>query len=178
MYRFESAPQDARHRATILFSGTAHAAAREARDLLAERYGVGAELWSVTSYKKLREEALAVERWNRLHPNAEPRVPLVTRLLAATKGPVVAVTDFMAMVPDQIARWVPRRLVTLGTDGFGRSDTREALRRFFETDTAAVTVATLSALSESGELEPALVGDAIEHLGVDPDIAPPWVRDL
>ena len=146
--------------------------------MLAERYGVAAELWSVTSYKKLREEALAVERWNRLHPEAEPKVPLVTRLLAVSRGPVVAVTDFMHAVPDQVSRWVPRRLVTLGTDGFGRSDTRQALRRFFETDADAVTIATLAALAEGGELEGALVADAIERAGVDPDTAPPWVRDL
>ena len=178
MYRFAEAPADGRHRATILFSGSAHGAAREARTMLAERYGVAAELWSVTSYKKLREEALAVERWNRLHPEAEPKVPLVTRLLAVSRGPVVAVSDFMHAVPDQVSRWVPRRLVTLGTDGFGRSDTRQALRRFFETDADAVTIATLAALAEGGELEGALVADAIERAGVDPDTAPPWVRDL
>ncbi len=178
MYRFEGAPDDGRHRATILFSGTAHGAAREARRVLSERYGVAAELWSATSYKKLREEALAVERWNRLHPDAEPRVPLVTRLLAATKGPIVAVSDFMTAVPDQVARWVPRRYVSLGTDGFGRSDTREALRRFFEVNAESVVVATLAALADGGAIDPSVVSDAIRRSSLDPESAPPWVRDL
>ena len=95
---------------------------------------MGAELWSATSYKKLREQALKVERWNRLHPEAEPRVPLVTKLLADSTGPIVAVTDFMKMVPDQVAKWMPRDFLVLGTDGYGRSDSRSALRRFFEID--------------------------------------------
>ena len=107
---------------------------------------MAAELWSATSYKRLREQALTTERWNRLHPDQAARTPRVTELLDDGEGPIVAVTDFMKAVPDQIARWVPagRRFVPLGTDGFGRSDTREALRRHFETDAPHVVVATLA----------------------------------
>ncbi len=177
MYRFAEAPSETRYRTTILFSGTAQKAAREAQQTLHDRYGVGAELWSVTSYKKLREEALEVERWNRLHPGQDRRSPLVSRLLSLTRGPIVAVTDYMHAVPDQISRWAPRRFITLGTDGYGRSDTREALRRFFETDGASVTVAALSGLVESGEMEAALVDEAIRTFDLDPDAPAPWTRD-
>ena len=136
LYRWESAPDGPKHRATILFSGSANLAAREAQRELLEHYDVAAELWSATSYKRLREQALTTERWNRLHPDQAGRTPRVTELLDDGDGPIVAVTDFMKAVPDQIARWIPagRRFVPLGTDGFGRSDTREALRRHFETD--------------------------------------------
>src|SRR5690606_30460086 len=129
--------------------------------ILAEHYGVGAELWSVTSYKRLREEALGVERWNRLHPTAEARTPFVTRTLSGVSGPLVAVTDFMAAVPDQVGRWVPGPFTILGTDGFGRSDSRSALRRFFETDTGHVVFATLSALVKAGEMDGSVIDDAV-----------------
>ena len=129
--------------ATLVFSGSAQSAVREAADELADRWGVGVDLWSATSYKRLREEALAVERRNRLHPTDPAEVPLVTRLLSGGEGPVVAVTDFQKLLPGQVARWIPRPYHTLGTDGFGRSDTREALRRFFEVDTGHVVVAVL-----------------------------------
>ena len=176
LYRFADAPDGGDHRASILFSGSAQGAAREAVGELAEHYDVAAELWSATSYKALREEALAVDRRNELHPDAEPEIPLVTRLLAEGDGPVVAVTDHMRLVPDQVASWVPRPWRALGTDGFGRSDTREALRRFFEVDAAHVVVATLSGLAEQGAVPHSLVEDAIGRYNIDPDLAPPWTR--
>jgi pyruvate dehydrogenase E1 component len=176
LYRWAAAPEGTAHRATVLFSGSAHSAARAAQAELAEHYGVGVELWSATSYKKLREEALSVERRNRLHPGRDPETPLVTSLLGTTDGPIVAVTDYMKIVPDQIARWVPRRFVPLGTDGYGRSDTREALRRFFETDTGHVVVAVLSALAADGAIDPSLVEDAIGRYGIDPDTEDPRTR--
>jgi pyruvate dehydrogenase E1 component len=176
LYRWEAAPDGPRHRATILFSGTSHLAAREARDELAEHYDVAAELWSATSYKKLREDALAAERWNRLHPGESPRTPYVTDALSGSDGPVVAVTDYMKAVPDQVARWVPGPFVPLGTDGFGRSDTREALRRFFETDAPNVVVTVLSALAASGEVKPEVVADAIARYGIDADALDPLLR--
>lgn len=176
LYRWADAPEGTTARATILFSGSAHTAARTAQQELAEHYGVGAELWSATSYKKLREEALGVERWNRLHPDQEPQTPLVTRLLAAAEGPVVAVTDYMKVVPDQIARWVPRRFTPLGTDGYGRSDTREALRRFFETDAGHVVVAVLSSLAADGQVEASMVVDAIGRYGIDAEAPDPRIR--
>jgi pyruvate dehydrogenase E1 component len=170
LYKWAGPPDRGSRRATILFSGTAQGAARQAQADLAEHFDVAAELWSATSYKKLREDALDAERWNRLHPDSEPRVPRVTELLAQTAGPIIAVTDYMKMVPDQIARWIPadRAYLSLGTDGYGRSDTREALRRFFETDAANVVVATLSALASSDEVD-----KAITHYGLDPDTPNP-----
>jgi len=175
LYRWSPAPEGATIPAAILFSGPAHAAARIAQAELAEHYGVGAELWSATSYKRLREEALDIERWNRLHPGEQPRAPYVSRALAGL-GPVVAVTDFMTAVPDQVARWVPARYTSLGTDGFGRSDTREALREFFEVDHRHVVVAVLASLAADGQIEPGVVPAAISRYGIDPDTAPPRLR--
>jgi pyruvate dehydrogenase E1 component len=177
LYKWADAPEGPSRRATILFSGSAQKAAREAQTELADQFDVAAELWSATSYKSLREDALSVERWNRLHPEDEDRVPYVTSQLEASQGPVIAVTDYMKVVPDQVARWVPdgREFVPLGTDGFGRSDTREALRRFFETDTAHVVVAVLSGLAEQGEAKPDEVAKAIRHYGIDADAPDPRV---
>ncbi len=176
LYRWAPAPDGAKHPATILFSGSAQGAAREAQAELAEKWGVGAELWSATSYKRLREDALATERWNRLHPDVEPRTSFVAQQLATSAGPIVAVTDFMRSVPDQISRWAPRSYTSLGTDGFGRSDTREALRRFFETDSGHVVVAVLAALATEGLVEPGDVLKAAADHGIDRDVAPSWVR--
>jgi len=179
LYRWAPAPDGTTASAAVLFSGTANLAARTAQTELAEHYGVGIELHSATSYKRLREEALTVERWNRLHPDQPARTPRVTELLAGD-GPVVAVTDFMKAVADQIARWVPggRRFVPLGTDGFGRSDTREALRRHFETDAAHVVVATLAALAADGEVKPEVVSDAIARYDIDPEVGDPRMADV
>jgi len=180
LYRWADAPEGPTHRAAILFSGTAQGAARAAQAELAERWDVGAELWSATSYKRLREQALSTERWNRLHPTEAPRTPLVTELLAGEGAPgaVVAVTDFMKAVPDQVARWVPQPFVPLGTDGFGRSDTRERLREFFEVDMRQVVVATLFALAQQGEVKPETVAEAIAHYGIDADRTDPRAFDL
>ena len=177
LYRWAPAPGVVASDLSILFSGTANLAAREAVSELAEHYGIGAELWSATSYKKLREEALAVERWNRFHPAEEPRVPLVTGLLSSSEGPTVAVTDFMSLVPDQVARWVPGDLVTLGTDGFGRSDSRQALRRFFEVDAGHIVAASLSVLARSGRVTPSAVRDAFDRYRIDPETTDPaWAH--
>ena len=178
LYRWADAPDDLGSQATIIFSGSAQGAARDAQTALATHHGIGVELWSATSYKRLREEALEAERWNRLHPADEPRVAPVTARLASSSGPIIAVTDFMKAVPDQIGRFVPpgRSFVPLGTDGFGRSDTREALRRFFETDAAHVEVATLAALADAGTIERSVVADAITRLDIDPDTPDPRTR--
>jgi pyruvate dehydrogenase E1 component len=173
LYRWMESPIDARQ-ATILFSGSSWRAAFDARKELAETYGIGAELWSATSYKALREEALESERWNRLHPGQPERIPLVTQKLLGAPRSVVAVSDYMRAVPDQISRWVPGRWLSLGTDGYGRSDTREALRRHFETDAAHVVVAVLSQLCLDGVVTPDLVRDAIARHGIDTEIAPSW----
>ncbi len=176
MYRWADPPDGRRAQAAILFSGTAHLAAREAQSMLADDFDLGVELWSVTSYKALREQAMATERWNLLHPTEEQRVPLVTEALAEVDGPKVAVTDFMRIVPDQVGRWVPGDFVILGTDGFGRSDTRTALRRFFETDAGHVAHAVLVALARAGEVDWHVVEGAADRFGIDQDAAPPWTR--
>src|SRR5437763_8967337 len=177
LYKWAAAPDEPSRKATILFSGSAQNAAREAQVDLAEQFDVAAELWSATSYKALREEALSTDRWNRLHPEDGARTAYVTEQLGTTEGPIVAVTDFMTAVPDQIARWVPgdRPYVSLGTDGFGRSDTREALRRFFETDSAHVVVAVLHALAARGDVGADEVAKAIRHYGIDTDAPDPRV---
>jgi pyruvate dehydrogenase E1 component len=162
-------------RATILFSGTAWQAAERARGLLATDWNVSAETWSATSYKSLREDALEVERWNRLHPAETPRVPYVTRALATASGPIVAVTDFMKAVPDQIARFVNAPFTPLGTDGFGRSDTRETLRRHFEVDAEHIVVAVLSSLASNGAGKHDEVSLAISAYGIDPEAPDPRV---
>ncbi|NCY16598.1 MAG: pyruvate dehydrogenase (acetyl-transferring), homodimeric type [Actinobacteria bacterium] len=174
LYRWSESPIDG-PLATIVFSGTAHLAAREAQQALAER-GIGVELWSATSYKRLRENALEIERWNRLHPLETPRRSDVATRLGAAPGPIVAVTDFMKSVPDQIARFVPKTFVPLGTDGFGRSDTRARLRRFFETDAAHIEVAVLSALAAEGRIDPSVVIDAIAAHGIDVEAPDPRER--
>jgi pyruvate dehydrogenase E1 component len=176
LYRFAAAPEGPSRKATILFSGPASQAALEAQRLLAADHDVAAELWSATSYKTLREDALSVERWNRLHPTLPPRTPYVTEMLSGAAGPIVAVTDFMKAVPDQIARWVPAPYVPLGTDGFGRSDTREVLRRHFETDAAHVVVAVLDGLRSAGGAEAAEVDKAIAGFAIDADAPDPRIN--
>jgi pyruvate dehydrogenase E1 component len=173
LYRWAEAPAVGGPKAAILFSGTANLAARQAAEDLAEHYDVGAELWSATSYKRLREDGLSVERWNLLHPGETPRTPLVTSLLSEVGGPIVAVTDFMKLVPDQVSKWVPGRFVPLGTDGFGRSDARKALRRFFEVDTGHVVAATLSGLVAEGLLPDKTLKDAFERYQIDPEAPDP-----
>ena len=173
LYRWREAPTGHAHTVAMLFSGSAHSAVREAASILEADFDVAAELWSATSYKKLREEALEVERWNRLHDASNRRIPYVTQVLSDVEGPVIAVTDYMKSVADQVARWVPGTYVALGTDGFGRSDTREALRTFFETDAPSIVVATLAALADDGRIDRSIVDGAIARFGIDPDAPPP-----
>jgi len=174
LYRFRAAPAAnlaPRATATLLGSGAIMQQVLRGQELLAERYGVAADVWSAPSYQQLRADALAVERWNRLHPDEPRRVPYVTSALsqAGATGPIVAASDSLAAVPDQVARWIPGRWVSLGTDGFGRSDTREALRRFFEVDSEHIVIATLAALAESERIDRADVVAAMSELGVDPE---------
>jgi pyruvate dehydrogenase E1 component len=174
LYRFAEAPPGAGRHVSLLFSGVMWQAAAEARQLLADEWGVGADTWSVTSWTGLRADALAAERHHRLHPGGPARVPVVTGALRSGAGPVVAITDYMRSVPDQVARFVPRPFVSLGTDGFGLSDARPALRRHFEVDTAHVVVAALAALADQGQATPAEVADAIVRFGIDPERAAPF----
>jgi pyruvate dehydrogenase E1 component len=159
--------------AQILASGTAMLAALDAQQILADEYGVAADVWSATSYKMLRDEALTTERWNRLHPTDPERAPYVTSLLRDSEGPVVAVTDFMKAVPDQIARFVPGQFSTLGTDGYGFSDTRVALRRHFEVDAPSIVVAVLQGLAQTEAIKREAVAEAIARFDIDPDRGDP-----
>jgi len=168
LYRYRTAGGHA-HRAQIVTSGSAMPLALEAADLLASDFDVAADVWSAPGWQRLRQDALAAEEWNRLHPTEDPRTPLVTRRFADADGPIVAVTDWMRAVPDQISRWVPRPYTTLGTDGFGRSDTRKALRRHFKIDAPHIAVTVLQQLALSGDLKPETVAEAIKTYGLDPD---------
>ena len=169
LYRYQTAPGPGKHRAQLFGSGSILREALAAQQILAEQFDVAADVWSVTSYQQLRKDALDCERFNRLNPEAEQRTPYLTRALEGAEGPVVAATDYMKLVPDQIARWVPGRFVPLGTDGFGMSDTRGALRSHFEVDAAHIALATIDALRRDGVLEPRDVARALGVLGVHPD---------
>jgi pyruvate dehydrogenase E1 component len=156
-------------RAQLFGSGAIMNEVLAAQRLLAERYGVAADVWSVTSYKELRRDGLEVERWNMLHPTHPPRVPYVTRCLAQAPGVFVAASDYMKTLPDSVARWFPKAPVSLGTEGFGRSDGRKALRDFFEVDARHITFATLSALLREGCLDAAVVQQAMRELDINPE---------
>lgn len=157
----------------LLGSGPLLREALRAAELLEDGFGVDAAVWSATSYQQLRADTLACERWNRLHPLEPPRVPYVSQQLGGQPGPVIAVSDFVKAVPDQVARWVPEGLVPLGTDGYGLSDTRLALRRHFEIDAEHVAVAALAELARRGAYPPEAAAAAIARLGLDPDAADP-----
>jgi pyruvate dehydrogenase E1 component len=174
LYLFAEATEERRHRAQLLGSGSIMQQALRAQQLLAENHDVAANVWSATSYQQLRVDALEAERWNRLHPEEAPRQPYVTWALEAHDGPVVAVSDSIKAVPDQIGRWVRTRFLPLGTDGFGRSDHRDALRRHFEIDAEHIVVATLATLAESGDVKPEDVNEAIRRYQIEPDKIPPY----
>ncbi len=169
MYKFKAGTKKHKIKAQLLGSGPIILQALKAQEILEEKYGVSADVWSVTSYKHLRSDAQEVERWNMLHPTEKAKVSYIEKTLKKEKGAFVAVSDNMKLVADQIAPWVPGGLQTLGTDGFGRSDTRAKLRRFFEIDAETTVIATLYALSKRGEVKPAVVKQAIKDLGVDPE---------
>jgi len=176
LYRLKDAPDvsGARGRARLVGSGSILQQVVAARDLLAEKYGIAAEVYSATSFQQLRREALEIERWNRLHPDKERRSPYVSEVLGPEGGPIVAATDWMAALPGMVTPWIAAPYTTLGTDGFGRSDTRENLRRFFEIDPPAIAAATLSALARCGDVAPRVAAKAIRELGVDPEAAAPF----
>ena len=169
MYKFRpSQKKRSKLRAQLFGSGAIMNQVLKAQEILEEKYNVAADVWSVTSYKQLRYDALNVERWNLLHPNEKPRVPYVTECLADAPGVFVAASDYMKVLPDAIGRWSPKPIASLGTDGFGRSETREALRDFFEVDHRFVTLATLVSLAREGEIDPDTISGAMEELEIDP----------
>jgi len=156
-------------RAQLMGSGTILREVLGAADILMKDFGIPTDVWSVTSFNELRRDALEVERWNQLHPDAEPRKCYVEQALADRPGPYVAATDYMKIVSDQIERWVPGHFVSLGTDGYGRSDDRASLRKHFEVDKRYIAVTALKALADDGVLDQKTVAEAIEKYGIDPD---------
>ena len=169
LYPFRRAPDARAHSATLIGSGSILREVLRAQEILARDYDVAADVFSATSYMLLRREALECERWNMLHPEQPSRVPFVSSVLQHVHGPVIAASDWMKAIPDQIARWVPVPFHTLGTDGFGMSDTREALRRHFEIDAESIVAATLWELARAGRVDRAAVARAVRDLGLDPD---------
>src|SRR5690606_6279225 len=167
LYRYRPAPEGDGPRAQILASGVILPEALRAQEMLAEEWGVLADVWSATSWSRLRREAEKADRHNLLHPEAEPQVPHVTRALQQAEGPVVAVSDWMRAVPDLIRPWVPKDMVSLGTDGFGFSDTRPAARRVLLVDAEAAVVATLSALARAGRVDRSTVASAVARYRLD-----------
>jgi pyruvate dehydrogenase E1 component len=172
LYKFRAAG-GAPAQAQLFGSGAILNEALRAQVILAERYGVAADVWSATSYNQLRRDALEVERWNRLHPSRPARRPYLLEALEGAQGPCIAASDYMKIVPDQIAPWLAGRLVSLGTDGFGRSDNRQHLRRHFEVNAEAIAAATLASLAREGAFDAARAARAITELGLDPERGDP-----
>jgi pyruvate dehydrogenase E1 component len=175
MYLLKESKNKSKSRVQLLGSGTILREVEAAAELLEKDWGVGADVWSATSFTELRRDGLAAERWNMLHPEAKPRVPYVTQALQGKTGPVIAASDYVKSFADQIRPFVPRDRTyrVLGTDGFGRSDSRAQLRYFFEVNRHFVVLAALRALADQGEIKPKTVADAIKKYGIDPEKADP-----
>jgi pyruvate dehydrogenase E1 component len=176
LYRFKtSAKSDAKLRAQLLGSGTIMFEVLKAAKILEDKYGVAADVWSVTSYKELYRDANDCERWNMLHPGEAAKVPYVTQTLKDAQGPFIAASDYMKVLPESLSKWVPGQLVSLGTDGFGRSENRAALRDFFEVDAKHIVLATLGALAREKKVGTDVVKRAVQELGIRPEKANPAV---
>ena len=156
-------------RVTLLGSGTILREVIAAADLLEKNYGIPADVYSVTSFSELRKNALQIERWNLLHPNDAKKQTYIQQALLDQTGPFVAATDYMKTVPDQIRQWIPGQYAVLGTDGFGRSDSRAELRAFFEVDRHYVVIAALAALAREGKFDAQTVAKAMQAFGIDPE---------
>jgi pyruvate dehydrogenase E1 component len=174
LYRFRPAAASGAARAQLLGSGTILNEVVKAQGLL-EKYGVAAEVWSATSYNELYRDAHRVERWNMLHPMEKPRVPHVSECLGKGPGVVVAASDYLKSQPDMIARWVGKPMITLGTDGFGRSEDRASLRNFFEVDARSVVATTLAVLLREKQIGAEVVRQAFKDLGIDAEKADPAI---
>jgi pyruvate dehydrogenase E1 component len=169
MYRFsQSSLKDSKAKAQLFGSGAILPEVIKAQAML-EKYGVAADVWSVTSYKELYKDAISTERWNMLHPAEKPRVPYIAEQLTGTEGVLIAASDYIKSLPLSVSRWMPRPLHALGTDGFGRSESRAALRDFFEVDAKFVTLATLSELARDKKIKSDVVQQAMKDLGINAD---------
>jgi pyruvate dehydrogenase E1 component len=183
MYRFQTSPSTAKKgtkkngalRAHLFGSGAIMLEVLKAAEILEQKYNVATDVWSVTSYKELYKDGNSCERWNMLHPAEKQRVPYITECLKDTDGVLVAASDYVKALPESISQWMPRPLIALGTDGFGRSEDRAALRDFFEVDAKHIVLATLAALMREGKLKAAEVQKAIKELGINPDKRDPFV---
>ena len=164
IYKFKASAKPAT--AQLFGSGPILNEALKAQAMLAEKYNVHADVWSVTSYVELRRDCLDAERYNRLHPAAKERVPFLVTALAGAQGPIIAASDYMKSLPDGLTPWLGNRIVSLGTDGFGRSDNREHLRRHFEVDAASIVAATLSKLAREGVIKPKVAEQALKDLNI------------
>ena len=164
-------------RVQLLGSGTILREAWAAADLLERDWNIAADVWSVTSFTELRRSGLELERWNRINPAAPPQLSWVDKCLIPTVGPVIAATDYVRAVPDLIRAWVPRRYVTLGTDGFGRSDTRQSLRKFFEVDRTSIALSAIKALADDGTVSRNLVSEFMTRYDYHPPEISPWATD-
>ena len=174
MYLLEEDKKEAAHHVQLLGSGTILREVVEAAKILRDEFNIGADVWSVTSFNELRRDGLAVERSNRLHPGQKPKQTYIEQCLSGRKGPVIASTDYMKLFAEQVRQWVPsKEYKVLGTDGFGRSDSRKQLRHFFEVDRNWVVLAALEALVDRGEIEAKVLADAIAKFGIDADKANP-----
>ena len=170
MYKFRAAAnKKAKLRAQLFGSGAILNEALQAQEILEQKFGVAADVWSVTSYKALYTDGIEAERWNRLHPTEKPHVPYVTQCVGDAPGVIVAATDYLKTLPNMISKWMPRRMATLGTDGFGRSEGRASLRDFFEVDAKFIALATLHELALDGKIETSVVEKAITELGINPE---------
>jgi len=176
MYRYRQAPTPkSKLRAQLFGSGAILNEVLRAQEILDTKYGVAADVWSVTSYKELYVDGNETERWNRLHPGEKARIPYISRRLADAPGVLVAASDYLKTLPNMVSKWMPRRLASLGTDGFGRSEGRASLREFFEVDSRFITLATLYELHTDGKIEGSVVDKAIKDLGINPDKANPVI---
>ena len=176
MYRFRASEnKKSKLRAQLFGSGAILREALQAQELLESKFGVAADVWSVTSYKGLYRDALDADRWNRLHPGEKPRLPYVTECLADVPGVLVAASDYLKALPNLVSKWMPRALLSLGTDGFGRSDGRAALRDFFEVDARFIALATLAELCREGQVQKSVVQNAMKELEIDPEKRNPMI---
>jgi pyruvate dehydrogenase E1 component len=170
MYRFRASEnKKSKLRAQLFGSGAILREVLQAQEILETKYGVAADVWSVTSYKQLYVDGNETDRWNRLHPGEKQRIPYVTSTLGEAPGVLVAASDYLKTLPNMISKWLPRRLASLGTDGFGRSEGRASLREFFEVDARFITLATLHELFVDGKIDRKLIDQAIKDLGIDPE---------
>jgi pyruvate dehydrogenase E1 component len=170
MYRFRASEnKKSKFRAQLFGSGSILRETLQAQDILEQKFGVAADVWSVTSYKSLYMDGIEAERSNRLHPGAKPHVPYITQCLAEAPGVLVAASDYLKTLPNMVSKWMPRRLASLGTDGFGRSEGRHSLRDFFEVDARSIALATLNELYLDGKLDRGILDKAIKDLGINPD---------